>query len=432
MGRGIGTNGANRASEQGGLTPTRSYATPTLSSIANVRRLPQGTLRKMEPHDKPGVMPLVRLTMSLLFLFLVAYAAWIIGWWPITIIFCILPFVGFAGAYSVARRFAHETLAPERPTEADGAKVASDSEMGGFLADAEDPRRTMMVAPLRKHLRDRIERNREEEARACAAWFASSTPEEVDITSSDGTSLHGRVFRAVPTGSAAAGGNSRWVIYAHDYKGSWEEGMPLVRHYVEAGFSIVLCDLRAHGRSAGDWIGLGFLDSLDLVAWATWAKGEGARSIVLHGSGMGAAAAILAAGEKSLPREVVAVVAENCYTDAWNAAVCLYHGIGLDVHPAMDLVRFYLRHHNGGYDIAAACPEEYLSDLRVPVLFLQSARDTLVPPYMSTLLWRKATEVSPDLPHEIESFDKAGHLTLALAEPEHYYRTVFNFLSRRV
>ena len=66
------------------------------------------------------------------------------------------------------------------------------------------------------------------------------------------------------------------------------------------------------------------------------------------------------------------------------------------------------------------------------VLFLQGARDTLVPPYMSTLLWRRARELNPALDHRIESFDKAGHLTLELAEPERYWHAVFDFLSRRV
>jgi hypothetical protein len=422
----------------------RPLATPTAASVAEVRRLPTNVLRKVEPPEKPGPMPLVRLAMSLLFLFLVAFAAWVIGWWPVTCLFCVLPFVGLAGARSVARRFARAALgradaapSPEGPARDDPSPAAPADEaaasgLGGFLADPEDPRRAMLTAPLRPHLRARIERNRAAEAGECAAWLARrGGPEGVDVASGDGCALHARVFRAEPTG-AGAGGRQRWVVLLHDYRGSWEEAMPLVRRYVEAGFSAVVCDLRACGESAGEWVGLGYLDSLDVVAWARWAVGEGARSVVLHGSGMGAAAALMAAGEEDLPGEVAAVVAENCYTDAWTAARCLYHGLGLDVHPAMDLVRLYLRHQPGGYDMAAASPQEYLRDLRVGVLFLQGARDTLVPPYMSTLLWRSACELTPQLDHRIESFDKAGHLTLELAEPERYWRTVFDFLSRRV
>ena len=425
-----------------GLEGAHPLSTPTAVSVAEVRRLPTNVLRKVEPQDKPSPLPLVRLAMSLLFLFLVAFAAWVIGWWPVTCLFCVLPFAGLVGARSVARRFARATLGRSDAVPSPGTPASPDAvpspdgmagaELGGFLADPADPRRTMLTAPLKAHLRERIERNRAAEARATAAWLARhGGPEEADVTSSDGCALHARVFRAKPTG-ADGRGSQRWVILLHDYRGSWEEVMPLVRHYVEAGFSAVVCDLRASGQSAGEWVGLGYLDSLDVVAWASWAVDEGARSVVLHGSGMGAAAALMAAGEQSLPEEVTAVVAENCYTDAWMAACCLYHALGLDVHPAMDLVRSYLRHQRGGYDIAAASPQEYLGDLRVGVLFLQGARDTLVPPYMSTLLWRRARELNPALDHRIESFDKAGHLTLELAEPERYWHAVFDFLSRRV
>ncbi|MGN0287287.1 MAG: alpha/beta hydrolase [Atopobiaceae bacterium] len=422
-----------------------SQAAPAqVRSLAWITRLPTTTPRKAAEPEQPGPMPFVRLAATLIALLFVAWAAYFIGMWPLTIVFVVACVVGFIGAKNVGARYAQDAfghfdgMAPS-PTASQNAAQASSAEPstesqtnpaagriqpGGILLDPADARAQMLLAPLPKSRRRSIEAARQVEAQATADWLDQvGGMSVVQTKSADGTLLAGRV---VPP----ARGCSNWVIYAHDYHGSWTDGLLYARHYAQRGYGVLLVQMRAHGDSEGRWIGMGYLDSRDLIAWCCWImQTYGERvSIALHGTSMGAAAALLAASDATLPSQVRAVVSENAYTDAWNAAIAFYHGLGFDVHPAIDLVRKDLRGREGGYDFALANPWDSADELAVPVLFAHSAHDTLVPAYFSVQLWRKANEARPELGHQVASFDHAGHQLSCLADADQFYQRLFGFL----
>lgn len=422
-------------------------------SLAWIRQIPTTMVRKVPQSDKPGPMAYVRLTMTILFMLFVAWAAYLIGMWPISIVFVIACITGFVGARNVGKRFTQEGFAhfngwDEAPGDVAGVQSVkapgdtnSNEDTGSAekaldpsdistlgLLNPEDPTVRMMSAPLKKSLRHSIAEARAKEAEVTSQWLLGTpgfTP--VHTTSGDGTPLVGHMLVASPA-------NTRWIVIAHDYHGSWTDGLLYARHYAEHRYNLLLLEMRGHGESGGKWIGMGYLDSLDLLAWCQWIcarQGDQAR-IALHGCGMGAAAAILCAGETALPSQVHAVVCENVFTDAWNAIVSLYHGLGLDVHPGLDLVRSNLRHQHGGYDLSLAAPIDYLDDVSVPVLFTHAAHDTFIPPYMSVQMYRAAVEKHPEAGHEIASFDHAGHQMSCLGDEQSFYSTVFAFLDSKL
>lgn len=272
-----------------------------------------------------------------------------------------------------------------------------------------------------------VDANRAEEAERTEAWLATQRDvEHAEVEMGDGVMLAARVIH-VDRGSV------RWVILAHGYRGHWTEMLAYARRYAEQGFNILIPEMRGHHESGGRYVGLGWLDRLDLVAWARWivhSQDEGAR-IVFHGRCMGAAAACMAAGEKTLPSGVVAAVADGSYSDAWNIAARELRERHVPVHPTLELGRLGLMLLPGGYDLAKASPAEAVAHAQVPILYLQGEADAFVPPYMGKRLYDVTSGSALGDNHRLCMFPHAGHCDACLADPRRYWHEVFAFVGKR-
>jgi uncharacterized protein len=83
--------------------------------------------------------------------------------------------------------------------------------------------------------------------------------------------------------------------------------------YEEAGFDVLMLDLRAHGGSEGDRVTVGYREARDVRGALSWLRERGydPSQTVLHGWSMGGAAVIQAAPGTG----VAAVVEESAYAD---------------------------------------------------------------------------------------------------------------------
>ena len=88
----------------------------------------------------------------------------------------------------------------------------------------------------------------------------------------------------------------------------------IARAYVEAGFHVLVFDLRGHGRSGGDRIGFGWFERRDVGAALDLLLGRGFRPgrIGIHGTSYGGAVALVSAA--AMP-ELGAVVADSAFAD---------------------------------------------------------------------------------------------------------------------
>lgn len=94
--------------------------------------------------------------------------------------------------------------------------------------------------------------------------------------------------------------------------------LDMAQHYYDAGFNVLTPDLRASGQSEGDYVGMGWLDRLDILDWVDWIlTQDAAAQIVIHGVSMGAATTMMVAGEET-PDAVVAFVEDCGYTSVWD------------------------------------------------------------------------------------------------------------------
>jgi fermentation-respiration switch protein FrsA (DUF1100 family) len=95
----------------------------------------------------------------------------------------------------------------------------------------------------------------------------------------------------------------RFAVCVHGFADS-SDGMGLYAavYYDRYGMNVLLPDLRGHGRSDGDYVGMGYDDSRDILRWIDWIlEKDPAAQIVLHGVSLGAAAVLMTTGY-SLPK----------------------------------------------------------------------------------------------------------------------------------
>lgn len=112
--------------------------------------------------------------------------------------------------------------------------------------------------------------------------------------------------------------SNKWAIVVHGYGGSGKLMSDKSKYFYDMGYNVLIPDLRGHGKSEGDYIGMGWKDRLDIISWINFIIKENPNAeIVLHGTSMGAATVLMTSGE-NLPSNVKAIVADCAYTSAWD------------------------------------------------------------------------------------------------------------------
>ncbi len=423
-------------------TTRESIAIQRSMDVTHLSRLPRAVSRRFPAEtDAFSPMAVVRTVMSMVFLLLVSGAALLMDWSIVAIFFALLCVAGLVAIYFTAQRYRDGIFGrvdgvdlgveeTQEQLDADERVTKMRVSVGNQLADVDDPVTSMRLATVRRSMRQVVEDNLWDEAERTSSWLSGSPLSEaferVEARSDDGTRLVGHVRRAE--------GSNRWLVYLHSYKSGWEEGMLVARTWAEHGYNLLLVEMRGHGESEGAYIGMGVPDRRDVVAWCrriVETDGEDAR-IVVAGLGMGAAAACMASDEDDLPHNVRAILADSCYTDAWNGIVSLAHGLTLDAHPVLDLARLILKASKGGYDLLEADVVAHVERTDTPILFTTPAHDTVTPPTMTVLLGRAAREASPEVGHEFATFYRAGHGLTPFGTPKDYWTRVFSFIDPKV
>jgi hypothetical protein len=248
-------------------------------------------------------------------------------------------------------------------------------------------------------------------------WLSKQETEERTIYSEDGLRLRGILLRNPAGGS--------WAILCHGYTGHAEEMADFAREFYGRGYQVLMPDARGHGKSEGDYIGMGWPDRRDIVCWARHlADGEGAKDIVLLGISMGGAMVMMASGEK-LPPQVRAIVEDCGYTSAWDEfhyqLKMLYH---LPSFPLLHMMDMFAR-RRAGYGLKEASALKQVAKCKVPMMFIHGKKDSMVPYEMLKPLYEAA-----NCPKECLVVEQAGHGESRQAKPEEYWKRVFAFLGK--
>lgn len=243
--------------------------------------------------------------------------------------------------------------------------------------------------------------------------------EKVSITSRDGLKLAGRYYHVADNAPVALCLHGYRSHPVRDFCGG---GKMLPR----LGFNVLMVYHRAHVESEGKSITFGIKERYDCIDWVKYINSRfgDKTNVVIYGISMGAATAILAAGENNLPENVSCVVADCPYSSP-KAIIRKVAGedMGYPVGLAYPFVCLSASMF-GGFSIGNVSCVEAAKNSRVPILLIHGEADDFVPTAMGV-------EIAKDNPLvELHTFPDATHGICYITDKERYISVLKNFLNK--
>lgn len=248
-------------------------------------------------------------------------------------------------------------------------------------------------------------------------WF-SDYAKDLYITSSDGLKLHAYL---VENDTEFANGN--FIMVFHGYKSNAAAMSNFAMQFYYMGYSILMPDARAHGKSEGEYIGMGWPERLDNLLWIDEIiKIDPNAKIGLFGISMGGATVINTAGE-DLPKQVVVAVEDCGYSSAYDEfAHQMKQQFKIDSFPMLDISLMVARIKTGVNLTEGDCVSQ-AAKIKIPTLFIHGDQDSFVPFDMLDKLYNAANCKKEKL-----VIEGAGHGQSATTDPLLYWTTVEQFV----
>ena len=221
--------------------------------------------------------------------------------------------------------------------------------------------------------------------------------------------------------------SNKWAIVVHGYGGSGKLMSDKSKYFYDMGYNVLIPDLRGHGKSEGDYIGMGWKDRLDIISWINFIIKENPNAeIVLHGTSMGAATVLMTSGE-NLPSNVKAIVADCAYTSAWDE-------FSYQLETYLKVPSYYILNVTNmvtklkaGYSLKEASALECVKKATVPILYIHGDKDKFVPYSMMDKLYDATIS-----PKEKLTIEGGEHANSDLVSPFLYWLTLEDFLNQYV
>lgn len=247
-------------------------------------------------------------------------------------------------------------------------------------------------------------------------WEASEK-EPLELTSYDGLKLRGLFFPCRDARGVVVLSHGYHCSGHHDY---WD----LFGAYLDRGFSVLLFDQRACGRSEGKYITMGVKESRDLADWCALAvrKAPGL-PLLVHGMSMGGATVLMALDR--LPEQARALVIDCAYCTPHETLEYVYSRYNRTLIrlllPGAELWARLL----AGFSLYEKDTTAYLKNNRRPVFFLHGDPDGLVPTECTQRNVRACAA-----PHEVLYIPGAGHTECFLKGREEALERLDAFLKK--
>ncbi len=206
------------------------------------------------------------------------------------------------------------------------------------------------------------------------------------------------------------------VLLLHGNNGSRRNSLERAKLLAKDGHAILMITERAHGDSDGDRNDIGWSARLDAIAAVEYLeKARPGKAVVIHGTSMGGAAAIFAAGE--LGERVGGYMLESVYADlktaTWNRMDLYLPGpFNLLAYGGVRIAGWFLLP-----ELDRIAPAERAGDIPrgTPVLVIAGGLDRHARPEESVAI---ANRIGPRA--RLEVFEKAEHRGLPESAPALY------------
>jgi alpha-beta hydrolase superfamily lysophospholipase len=196
--------------------------------------------------------------------------------------------------------------------------------------------------------------------------------EEVEISSGSGHTLRGWF---VPPPERSDG---RVGVFVHGANSSRFQALEHgAEHWYRRGYGLLTMDLSGRGTSDGAYISYTINERHDVASMVQWARQrpdvDPSRVVVFGTSNGGAAAIYAAASDPDLP----ALALDAPYANLWDAAGTMLESRG--GHPILRVPLFVAVRLRTGFDLWSVRPEDVVTQIRAPVLFVHGDADRQVP-----------------------------------------------------
>lgn len=219
--------------------------------------------------------------------------------------------------------------------------------------------------------------------------------------------------------------STSYAVLLHQYSKSSADMIEYARHYYDLGFNLLLLDARAHGKSDGKNIGMGWFDRLDVMNCIDYiVEKDSEARILIHGVSLGASTALCLSGE-DLPSNVRCIIADSAISSAWDEfKYQAKEMFSLPAFPALYMENLYVK-LRAGWELSEASPLLQVIKSKTPTLFIHGEEDALVPITQCNKLYDAC---SAEKEQYIAKY--AGHAEALGEDSEKYWSKTDRFLLR--
>jgi len=237
-----------------------------------------------------------------------------------------------------------------------------------------------------------------------------------------------RVDKLQLSGWLLDAGSSKTIIEVHGYRDNRLQtqvpAMDVAEQLVHDGYNFLMFDLRDSGLSQGSQTTIGVFEQRDVAGAVDYVKslGRAGQHVALLGFSMGAATALIVAGQD--PR-VEAVIADSPFADLYpyledNLPVWSH----LPAFPSTPLI-LGIEPAITGADPHQSDPIRWVPKIRAPILFIHGLADNSIP-YNNSQQLRAAAANPAD---QLWLVPGADHIKSFKTDPRGYWAHVLPFLS---
>lgn len=258
-----------------------------------------------------------------------------------------------------------------------------------------------------------------EEYKIDFSWFDKKKVEILSLKTKDGTEIKANFYNK--------NNSNKLAIICHGYGSDFREMNNYAAYFYNRGFSLLLPELRAHGKSQGNRIGMGWQDRLDVKKWIeTMVKRNPDYQIVLFGLSMGASTVCMTVGEK-LPSNVKCAISDCAYDNVYEEFHHVTKSLKL-FNPEL-IMKLYNNFLENTFRINLLKFDaiRQIKKTEIPMLFIHGDKDQFVP----TENVKRLFEAHPLDNHKYLYICKgAGHSMSYVTDEKEYVKRLNEFMGK--
>lgn len=255
---------------------------------------------------------------------------------------------------------------------------------------------------------------------AYVEWM-DSKGESVSIKNSEGYDLNGVFLKKYDI-------TKNYIIMFHSYASGVSDMAKHARLFHDMDFNVLVVESRGYGESKYEMSTFGYNERYDVVDWVNYITQKDAdSSIFLFGLGSGGST-VLMASSLTMPSNVKGIIADSAYADLeglFKANVSEFYN--LPSFPTVELASIFIE-KNMGIEIEKVDVTEEVRNSKLPILFIQSGDDQIVPEKQSDELYEACTVEGSDRLY----ISNAYHCEALNRKPQKYKENINYFILHNI